>query len=514
MSGRTPVLMLGLDAADADIVQRLIAEGRLPVLGRLAQDGVFAQLDSPANLYAGGVWPTFYTGQTVPWHGIFHNKLWRPEAMRVDVPGDDWITARPFWEVLADTDLEVCIVDVPMVVGKPRPVKGVYLGGWGTHDLVSSGSWPTGLWRDLERRHGAPLMPKEHFGQQSARSLAELEETLVHATAQLCDISSDLLNSNAWQFACIVFGAIHRAGHYLWDRSQIDGAGPSGQDGAALHPALVRIYESTDAAVGRIIEQLPRQTLIMAFAVHGMGPNPGWSDLLPDILESIAIQRTGRSPKHGLLYTLKQRLPFHWARPVLTRLPASITDHLVSLWSRDMFDWRQTRYFPMPMDAAGYLRINLQGREAQGIVAPGAEYNALCTQIEELVASLCDAATGAPIAGRAVRAYENAEPGARYRRLLPDLIVPWQGPSASTTKRLVSTRLPGFDYQVLARLPSGRSGNHTGKGWLIAHGPGVNQGVLDSAYGVIDLLPTVFRYLGIEPPFQAQGQPIVLNSGK
>ena len=39
--------------------------------------------------------------------------------------------------------------------------------------------------------------------------------------------------------------------------------------------------------MGRIIDALPENTLVIVFAVHGMGPNPGWSDLLPDILEKL-----------------------------------------------------------------------------------------------------------------------------------------------------------------------------------------------------------------------------------
>jgi hypothetical protein len=115
--------------------------------------------------------------------------------------------------------------------------------------------------------------------------------------------------------------------------------------------------------------------LVVAFALHGMGPNPGWSDLLPDILARLEEHRTGLPPRRGLLYRLKQRLPFHRVRPLLNRLPNAITHRLVSLWSRNMFDWSSTRFFPLPMDEVGLIRINLRGLERGGIVEPGAEYD-------------------------------------------------------------------------------------------------------------------------------------------
>ena len=174
--------MLGVDAAEADVVDALVRDHRLPNLKRLRDGGLHGRLTSPAGLYAGGVWPTFYTGRSVPSHGIYHNKLWHAERMRVDVASDDWLAARPFWERLPDSDLRVCIVDVPMVLGPPRPVNGLYLGGWSTHDLISEGSWPPELWRFCEREFGGPAMPPEHFGRQSEQSL---EPTAT--PARVCD---------------------------------------------------------------------------------------------------------------------------------------------------------------------------------------------------------------------------------------------------------------------------------------------------------------------------------------
>lgn len=514
MSHPVKVLMLGLDAADCDVVLDLIEKGNLPNLERLLNNGVFGQLSTPASHYAGGVWPSFYTGQSVPWHGIFHNKLWRPEAMRIEVPTDAWLEARPFWESLGDAGVNVCVIDVPMVLGQPRPVNGAYVAGWGTHDLINKGSWPTTLWHDLESQFGPPRMPREYFGRQTLSSLSRLTHQLLSTTDQLRDISVELLRNNAWQFACIVLGAVHRAGHYLWDLSQVEDTNQKSRDIAVLKLAMTEIYKNTDTAIGSIIDELPRDTLLIVFAVHGMGPNPGWSDLLSDILAKIETCRTGVSKKYGLLYSMKQRVPYHWVRPLLTRLPGTITDRLVSIWSQRMYDWSQTRFFPMPMDEAGYLRINLCGRESDGIVKPGAEYDELCQQIEILIAGLRDEATGKPIAGKIVRGYQDADAAAPCREVIPDLIVSWNGPTATDTQRLVLEGLPEFIYEVPHPLPSGRSGNHTDKAWFIAHGPGIASARLDEKHSILDLLPTVLKYLGVTLPGDIQGRAMEFGAPK
>ena len=340
-------------------------------------------------------------------------------------------------------------------------------------------------------------MPKEHFGRQTEESLAELAVALKRATEQMRDIAINLLDSRSWRFACIVFGATHRAGHYLWDRSE-----------------LPDIYECVDAALGALIDRAPAGTMVLAFAVHGMGPNRGWSDLLPEILARMEEHKSGRAPKRGWLYWLKQELPYHWVRPILKALPAGVTDRLVQLWSRRMYDWAETRYFPMPMDDAGYLRINLRGREREGIVGAGAEYDEVCAEIETLVASLRDEASGQPIAGQAVRAYRDADPRSPSSRLIPDLIFPWTGPAASSTQRLISTLLPGFGFDVPLWLPSGRSGNHRDVGWFVAAGPGIRGGTEVNGYHVMDLLPTILKYLGRDADPRLSGRPIAAVAGK
>jgi predicted AlkP superfamily phosphohydrolase/phosphomutase len=506
------VLMLGLDAADHDLVQRLIRDGRLPNLAALAARGISARLRSPAGLYAGGVWPTFYTGRTVASHGVFHNKQWRPAAMRVEVPTTEWTSAVPSWERWP-AGLESLIVDVPMVLDRPKPMRGAYVGGWGTHDLICRGSWPTGLWRELERRFGAPVMPREEFGWPSEASLARLGVTLQRATEQLRDITVDLLVHQPWQFACVVFGALHRAGHYLWDRSELAPGTPPASAGDLPTPALLELYAAVDEAVGRILERVPAGTLVMVFAVHGMGPNPGWSDLMPDILSRIEAHRSGRPPKRGWLYRAKQTVPHHLQRRLLNLLPPSATGPLVQLWSRRMYDWSRTRHFPVPMDETGYLRVNLRGRERDGIVAPDGEYDEVCAGLESLVAGLRDEASGQPVARAAVRAWRDAGPDAPRRDLLPDLVVPFGGLPAAATRRLVSATLPGFRYDVPARLPSGRSGNHRDHGWLIAAGPGVAPGAVLVDRDVLDLLPTIRASLGLPAEPELPGRAIAEITG-
>lgn len=497
VSARTPVFMVGIDGADWELVQRLMAENKLPALAHLMQRGCYGKLDSPADEYAGGVWPGFYTGQSVAYHGIYHNKLWRQEQMRCEVPTDHWLRSRPFYETLSEQGYRVCILDMPMVLGMPRPLNGIYLGGWSTHDLIAKGASPPGLWQQLQSTYGAPVMPTENFGRQSAHSLLLLRDQLLQATEQMTRIGVDLLGSEAWDFSCVILGAAHRAGHYLWDDSQVESVSVSERQ--KILTALEDVYAACDKALEQLLSVAPQNALKVVFAVHGMKPNHGWGDLGADLLEGILHKTLQQKPKRGLLYEVRRRLPFHLIRPLLTRLPHAFTDRLVQLWSANMYDWQTTPYFPLPMDQAGYIRINLKGREKNGIVEPGAKYEQLCAKLERYLLSLRDADSGQNIVRRVIRAWLEAPEDAPARDVLPDLVVVWGDMPTRESRCVESDQLTDFAVMVPDYNISGRSGNHVGGGWFVAQCPDlIDDGKIDG-YSIRDVAPAVFNTLGATP---------------
>ena len=495
MSAPAPVIMLGLDAAEHELVRRLAAEGGLPTLRRLMDTGTAGRLTGNAARFAGGVWPTFYTARDVPAHGLYHNKLWRQERMRCEIADASWFPEPPFWERLSATGLRLAVLDVPMTVATPKPVNGLSIAGWGTHDVISRGSWPPRLWSDLAREHGPPRMPPELFGPQTPGTLERLEHELITATEQMARIGASVLARERWDLFLLVFGAAHRGGHYLWDASQVDTNQLGADRRGRLETSLQRVYQSADRALATVLASAPADARVLVFAVHGMGPNTTWADRCADILARIQAGGPSRPPRQGFLYRVKRRLPWGMVREVTRRLPATAQARLVSLWSRSMFDWRTTGAFPLPMDHAGYIRINLRGREPAGIVEPGAAYAALCDELADGLESFRDIASGRPIVRRVHRLAElPGDPPARHR--LPDLVVEWADVSPIGSPGIVSPRYGEMRWSPAGRLPSGRAGNHRAHGWFVAAGPGIPAGATAEERDIRDLVPTVWRWLG------------------
>jgi predicted AlkP superfamily phosphohydrolase/phosphomutase len=269
---------------------------------------------------------------------------------------------------------------------------------------------------------------------------------------------------------------------------------------------MTDIYQACDNALARLLEKVSPNTTILTFAVRGMGPNQGWSDHCAQMVTNIQQGGSGGKAKQGFLYKVKQFLPWSLMRQVTTRLPEGISNRLVEVWSSRMFDWSTTRYFPLPMDHAGYIRINVKGREPQGIVAPGEEYRSVCREVSEAFLTFRDLDTDEPIVKKIIRADELASSDASAFHRLPDLLVTWRK-SATDSRGMISEKYGKILFEK-NQIPSGRSGNHRDHGWFVASGKGIPQGVTVQGSHIVDLVPTVFEWLGVKAPERFQGKPI------
>jgi predicted AlkP superfamily phosphohydrolase/phosphomutase len=327
-------------------------------------------------------------------------------------------------------------------------------------------------------------------------------------TEQFGRISTSILDGGDWDLFLTVFGGAHRGGHYLWNLSQIERNSLAPETLRALESSREEIYQACDRELGRLLAAAPGNARILAFALHGMGPNPGWADYFFRMVAQIQGAGSGERARPGLTYRLKKALPWKLVRQVTTRLPASLNQALVPLWSRRMCDWRRTRYFPVPLDINGYLRINLKGREPFGIVEPGAEYDELCSELAAAFLSFKDIDTGAPVVAAVDKVADMAAAGSACRPLLPDLVVRWAPGSALESRGIRSDRYGELCWERGARLASGRAGNHLNHGWYVAAGEGIAPGACDRTHDIVDLLPTVFHWLGAKLPDEFEGSPI------
>jgi predicted AlkP superfamily phosphohydrolase/phosphomutase len=170
-------------------------------------------------------------------------------------------------------------------------------------------------------------------------------------------------------------------------------------------------------------------------------------------------------------------------------------------------DWQKTRAFNLFSDTQGWVRLNVRGREALGIVEPGAEYDQLCQEIAEGLLTFADADTGEPIIKDIFRPHQAFE-GERLADL-PDIVVRWLETPASKHRAVSSPKFGEIPWPTPGHNPEGRSGNHRAQGMLIAAGPGVKAGTIRNA-NILDIAPTILSLLGQPIPAEMEGKPLRL----
>ena len=483
--------MLGLDAAELDLIEQGITSGNLPHLARLREQGEFDTIATSAELFPGSVWPTFYRSESVAEHGLYHNILWNPHAMRFDSVNRSWKSEQPFWHDI-NQDHRIAIADIPMIFGSPRSLPGIHLTGWAMHDRMQKASYPDDLWDELVSTHGEPIMGSEPFEPQSVTDLVSMGDRLRKATDQFGDVLVDLYEREPWDLFLAAVGTPHRAGHYFWAPEKYCTDEPTDTQRQQLSSTLTNVYASCDRAVGRLIDRAPANSRIILFSLHGMKENPVWQHRLPDLINQIEGQGTATAAGGGggWVGTIRQYIPYQLVYRFKQALPKMLRDPIMTTWYDQVFDWDSTRVFTLTGDHIGLLRVNLKGREPEGIIHPDEEYNTLLTHIEDGLLDFSDSQTGQPIVDRVVRQQDAFDAEASNRHLLPDLFVHWNDDVPARKVRKVESQQHGnLSWPQPSVSPSGRSGEHRARAWCCATGPGIDQETLSDVHHITDLVP-------------------------
>jgi predicted AlkP superfamily phosphohydrolase/phosphomutase len=504
-SPRKRVLLLGLDAAEITLVTRWMNEGALPNLASLRDRGTFGPLGSTAQWLVGSPWPTFYTSSPPEEHGFYHYLMWRPDRMDTERPSADRLDVVPFWRRVGHQDRKAVAVDLPIVY-PPPPFPGVEISGWATHEIIEhAASHPPELIEEVRARFGQPPVAAERSHFLTSREVLGVRDDCIRTTRMVTEAAAHLMDRHPWDLFLLTFWAPHRAGHLLWSAAnRVERAVPEEVE-RELDEALKQVYVECDRAVGRLVARAGDDVVTVAFSLHGMGPNTSRTDVLRPMLSRVLDDGLDRPP--GLARRLRSLLPLRLRAEIKHRLPQALQDRLTDFWRTGGMDWDRAKAFAVFGDLDGYIRVNLRGREARGIVEPGGEYEAVCRRVIEGLRTFVDADTGELVVSEIGRREDLYPEGARSA-YLPDLIVRWAPTPAAEHRALVSPRYGEIPWPTPGRHPQARSGNHMPDGFLVAAGPGIPDGGELAAAHIMDLAPTVYGLLGLDPPAEMRGRPL------
>jgi predicted AlkP superfamily phosphohydrolase/phosphomutase len=502
MPGGAKVAVIGLDAADGELLSGWAADGTLPTFARLLRETAWARTRNPEGLYVGAVWPSFYTGLSPARHGRYCHTQLRPGSYETVATRPQDVRGAPFWEALSDAGRRVAVIDVPKSP-LSRGLNGLQIVDWAAHDPDFRGlcSSPPELAAEVVARFGADPVGNCNGARTRAAEFVALRDALVARAARKASLCEELLEREPWDAFVTVFAESHCVGHQCW---HLHDPGHPRHDAALAREAgdpIRDVYVALDAAVARLLERLPADATLLVLASHGMGPHYDGTFLLGQLLQRLPGAGAGLG-RPWLVRAL---------RAVAHRLPRSLHRRLSPLGepARGQLGIKRRDVggdacFQVPNnDVYGALRVNLVGREPRGRIHPGPEYESFCAALIRDLSSFTNLDTGRPLVRRVLQTRDvyAGEPVDE----LPDLLVEWnrEAPIFRVHSPLTGT--------IRATYRGLRTGDHRGGGLLFVRAPGVAPGPLPREVAVEELAPTIADRLGVALP-GCSGRPLALGA--
>ncbi len=513
---RPKVAAIILDSSDAALIERGIDEGWMPNLARFRKRGGYGRLTAGSDQINASAWPGFITGQHAGDHGVWNYLTWDAQSLTHVPCAPKEQNFTPFWRALCQQGHRCVVLDVPRTYPPEEPFDGVEFGGWGTHyKLTDPYAQPESFLQWVTQTIGKEPIGNEPGGDLTASVLLAELQRIINTTRLQAELAVETLKREPCELFIAAFSGPHRAGHMLWDCTGL-ATPPTDEQREQLDLALQQVYTETDAALGRVLHALGQDpdATTLVFSLHGMGPNTSLADMLPQMLDCVLHDKRAETndgltqkKKKGLLSAVRQAVPLSFRNAVKDALPKSVQHQLTMFWRKQNRDWSTTPAFTLMADLQGFVRINLKGRESQGIIEPGAEYDALCEKIIAGLKTFVHADTGKP-AVVDVQRMDELYPDAERVPQMPDLVVQWSERPAADCIGVTSPRYGTILWPTPGRIADGRSGHHRTRGWLAAVNKSIAPNSSIEGYDALDLPPTLCRLINAPVQDTMVGEPI------
>ena len=554
---RRRVLALGLDGFEISYAEQLMDQGELPALRALRDRSAHVLLDAGPAQRTGLTWEHFWSGRSPESAHRASAVEFDPSTYRV------WQEGARFSPFFGSSGIHAVVFDPPYAdLTRAASVDGVV--AWGAHDPgASPGANPTGLHEEFLRRVGAYPGKGWVYGTPwpSVDATREMATRMVEAVDRRADGARWLLTErfDGWDLGIVVVGELHGAAEGLWHG--VDPAHPLHDHPSAPVAAagLAGIYRAVDRLVGELLEATAPEVAFV-FSLGGMGTNH--SDiasmaLLPELLlrwslgerllevaaewaadpSALPWPEPGSGPaefRRAWYPRLERPDDPSPARAVARRLPEPVRRSLrravdgmrtargartgngstgaverpagyqelrwqPAAWYQPW--WSRMRAFALPSFYDGRIRLNLSGRERDGMVDL-ADYDRVCDEVEELIRACRDPRTGEGVVKRVERPASGADPCA-LDSSEADLVVEWNACTSA------------FDHPVhglVGPLPLRRTGGHTGPyGFAFVEGEDFEAGDHGVA-SAFDVAATIAHLLNSGRVEGMSGTPLRLQS--
>ena len=203
------ICVLQFDAASVAVLERLLAEGRLPALAELTARGRRLELETPAADFAAGAFYSLYSGVELGDHGIFYPFQWSAGEQRARYAAA--FDAPPaVWERVGAAGGRTLAID-PYEGRPPERAEGVFVSRLGVRRsrrpraLVAARA---GRARPRAPASGADPGRPRSSAARASRELLGLREKLVAAPGRVATLAEELLRRESFDLAWLTFARL------------------------------------------------------------------------------------------------------------------------------------------------------------------------------------------------------------------------------------------------------------------------------------------------------------------
>ena len=498
-------LLIGLDGVPLDLIKQWANAGHLPNLQRLMTQGTVGTLNSTVPHTSAPAWTSFMTGKNPGKTGIYDFLYRQPNTYTFYPNNGQARHGKTVWQLLSEHDKRVVVVNVPLTYPVEK-INGTLIGGWMTPYGRRDFTYPPSILDELESKFGTyPIYPSETFSEKHP-------EKYLTACRRLSDIRTDvalhLMEGQTWDFFMTVYFDTDRILHQLWhylDTSHRWRAKDTHVDKSIF---VRQYFEHLDKNIGRLLEQVDNDTMVMVMSDHGMGIVNNMV-----VLNTWLLQQNVLHLKQKAWTRIKQHLfnlgfTLRTVHIMADKLGVAKHAEYKVMYSADKFlkkiflsfddvDWSKSQAYSFGR-SVGPIYLNVKGREPHGIIEPGAEYERVRHEIAELARNMTDPVSGLKLV-REVLYREDVYHGAMAEHA-PDLILQ---PTDEANKFY---GLSDFGSNQVLQPMYRYSGMHRQHGLLIMNGTKISpQAMLNDAQ-IIDVAPTILHSLNVPVPTDMDGR--------
>jgi len=287
----------------------------------------------------------------------------------------------------------------------------------------------------------------------------------------------DRLDAKNWDVLVGVIESTDRVQHMMWRLTDPQHPMYDAKLAAQFGDSIERVYRRADDFVGEVVKRLGPDVPVMIVSDHGFHSWRKSVNLDTWLVQNGYMVLQGQEPGEKKLSDLFGGGTF---------------------WEN--VDWSRTRAYAMGI---GQIYFNLRGREAKGIVSPGAESAQLADELSAKLLTMKDPDDGTAII-RAVYKRDDIYKG-DYLQNAAELQVGMNDGYRVSWQTTLGGSPPGIVY------PNARKWSADHGGYDFAITPGIlvsSRPIARTNPSIMDIAPTVLKYFGVQIPADIDGKPL------